>query len=590
MRSKLLWIAVLGLAVLPCAGQSSGGGGTKAGTKLFDKLDFGLTFTEKYAKITNTTGNYFNMMGGSIDVAVPLNDKRDRWAIAIDLQGESTFKPVTLGRGLNQISFVAGPRYTYWRKPGTGRRASLYAEALFGGMHAWDSLFYHGTFAAPGVPTATASSWAVQGGSGLNIPFTDRLGWRVMEIDYIATKLPNTANNFQNDTRFSSGLTFHLGAVPVAIPVTVACAASPASIYPGDPVTITSTANGLDPRLSAIYTYAGAGVTGNGATASVATGALGPGTHTVNCGVKEGKPGKEGLEVGHFASATTSFTVKPFDSPTINCSASPSTIKPGETATITAVGASPQSRPLTYSFWASSGTVKGSGASAVYSSSGAPTGSIAITCSAKDDKGQTAIANTSVTVLAPPPPPPPPAPQIAVLEKELALHSIYFPTAKPSVKDPDEGLLASQQVVLASLATGFEMYLTYKPSAHLILAGHADPRGSAEYNKALSERRVNRAKAFLEECGVPAGNIEVKALGKDDELTTDQVKQLIETNLELSPADRQKMIAKLPVVVLANNRRVDVTLSTTGQQSARTYPFNAKDALTLLSPENTAKK
>jgi hypothetical protein len=34
---------------------------------------------------------------------------------------------------------------------------------------------------------------------------------------------------------------------------------------------------------------------------------------------------------------------------------------------------------------------------------------------------------------------------------------------------------------------------------------------------------------------------------------------------------------------LANNRRVDVTLSTTGEQSVRRFPFNAHDALTLLS-------
>jgi hypothetical protein len=37
------------------------------------------------------------------------------------------------------------------------------------------------------------------------------------------------------------------------------------------------------------------------------------------------------------------------------------------------------------------------------------------------------------------------------------------------------------------------------------------------------------------------------------------------------------------VLVLANNRRVDITLSTTGQQSIRRYPFNAKDFLALIS-------
>jgi len=46
-------------------------------------------------------------------------------------------------------------------------------------------------------------------------------------------------------------------------------------------------------------------------------------------------------------------------------------------------------------------------------------------------------------------------------------------------------------------------------------------------------------------------------------------------------------------VRLANNRRVDVTLSTTGEQSERRFPFSAKDALTLLSRgsgETTKKK
>jgi hypothetical protein len=43
-------------------------------------------------------------------------------------------------------------------------------------------------------------------------------------------------------------------------------------------------------------------------------------------------------------------------------------------------------------------------------------------------------------------------------------------------------------------------------------------------------------------------------------------------------------------MVLANNRRVDVTLSTTGQQSTRLYPFNAKDFLALISLKGGEKK
>jgi outer membrane protein OmpA-like peptidoglycan-associated protein len=182
-----------------------------------------------------------------------------------------------------------------------------------------------------------------------------------------------------------------------------------------------------------------------------------------------------------------------------------------------------------------------------------------------------------------------PPPEIAELEAKLALHSIYFQTARPSEKDPSGGFMASQQDVLSTLAIDFLRYLTYKPAAHLILGGHADVRGSVEYNKALTERRVNRAKSFLIDRGVPAGDIEVQSFGKQDQLSSDQVKHLIEHNPELTPAEQKKLLAQLSVIVLANNRRVDITLSTTGQQSTRIYPFNARDALALINTKGVAK-
>jgi hypothetical protein len=44
-------------------------------------------------------------------------------------------------------------------------------------------------------------------------------------------------------------------------------------------------------------------------------------------------------------------------------------------------------------------------------------------------------------------------------------------------------------------------------------------------------------------------------------------------------------------IVLASDRRVDITLSTTGQSSVRQFPFNAADALTLIGGrEGEAKK
>jgi outer membrane protein OmpA-like peptidoglycan-associated protein len=313
----------------------------------------------------------------------------------------------------------------------------------------------------------------------------------------------------------------------------------------------------------------------------VDTSNLAPGSYTVNCGVKEGKPGKEGLKPWESASSTATFTVKEYEPPTLSCSANPTDLKPGDSSTVTSQGVSPQNRPLTYSYQASGGTISGSGTTATYSSTGASTGPVQITCNVSDDKGHTATANTSVTI-APPPPPPGPSPEQIRLEQRLALHSVFFPTAQPREKHPEGGLVESQQTILTTLATDFKSYLQFKADAHLTLTGHADPRGSEKYNQALSERRVNRAKDFLVSQGIPATAIDVQAVGKTQELSKDEVKDLVDKNPELGDADKKKVLRQINVIYLAQNRRVDVTLTNTGQQSVQLYPFNAADSATLL--------
>jgi hypothetical protein len=66
----------------------------------------------------------------------------------------------------------------------------------------------------------------------------------------------------------------------------------------------------------------------------------------------------------------------------------------------------------------------------------------------------------------------------------------------------------------------------------------------------------------------------------------------VERNPELSPEERQKVLNNMRMIILASNRRVDITLSNVGQtsqQSVREYPFNAADSLTLLKEEETKK-
>jgi outer membrane protein OmpA-like peptidoglycan-associated protein len=179
---------------------------------------------------------------------------------------------------------------------------------------------------------------------------------------------------------------------------------------------------------------------------------------------------------------------------------------------------------------------------------------------------------------------PPPPVVDKQLEARLALRSVYFPTAQPTEKNPSGGLVTSQTQTLESLATDFKKYIQAKPDAHLILQGHADVRGSAAYNQALSQRRVARVKSFLVENGVPENDIETEAMGAQHNLTAVEVQAAVAQNPELTKEEKARLLRNSRTIIWASNRRVDVTLSTAGrtETSVREYPFNAADSLTLI--------
>jgi len=262
-----------------------------------------------------------------------------------------------------------------------------------------------------------SSGYTVTAGGGLDYELNRHWAIRMVEADYefvnVNYGLAHYAANGSwqpggtahlEGVRLAAGVVYHIGAVAPPPSLRVACSPNPVWIYAGDPEMVTATADGLNPKLNVVYTWSGdvhTVPTGNGTMALVSTAGLAPGSYTVKCGVKEGKAGKEGLKSWEAASDTAVFTVKAFEQPTIKCSANPGAIKPGETSTIIAAGVSPQNRPLTYSYAATAGTVEGNGASATFSSTGAPIGTASINCKVADDKGVTATANTSVTILAP---------------------------------------------------------------------------------------------------------------------------------------------------------------------------------------------
>jgi outer membrane protein OmpA-like peptidoglycan-associated protein len=174
-------------------------------------------------------------------------------------------------------------------------------------------------------------------------------------------------------------------------------------------------------------------------------------------------------------------------------------------------------------------------------------------------------------------------------EIKLSMRSVYFPTDRPRTIKTYAGLLPSEQDSLKSLADAFKQYLATKSDARLVLSGYADKRGPDGYNKALSERRAELVKRFLVEQGAPEASIETRAFGKTQNLSAEQVKQLVEQDSNLSAEEREKALQKSRALDLAYNRRVDLTVTTTGQESARVYPFKTKDFARLVD-RNGPKK
>ena len=484
------------------------------------------------------------------------------------------------GNSNYETTISGGPRFM-WRTEGM----NYFAHALLS----------YNKLSVNGLNDGSNGIGAILGG-GMDLPLTKKIAWRLFEADYVWGR-----HNYSNDAaldfsslrrpnlegvRLRTGVVFSWGGAEPIAP-TASCSVQPTEVMVGEPITATVSASNFNPKHTVTYSWSGNGgqVTGKDTTASIDTTNAAPGSYTVTAKATDPKEKKN-----NEATCSANYTVKPLppkNPPTMSLSASPSELVTGGSVSLTANCTSPDGVPVSVANWTSAaGTVSGSGNSATLNTSGLPAGPVTVTATCTDSRGLTAQGSTQVTLDNPPPPPVDKA-----LEARLALHSVYFPTNMPPPNNPSAGLIASQQNTLQSLAVDFKKYLEAKPDAHLILEGHADIRGSVAYNQALSERRVERVRSYLVEQGVPESAIEVKAFGKERNLTLEEVRGSIEKNTELSSEERRRALARIQVIKLASNRRVDVTLKAAGQTetSVRQFPFNAADALTLIGGRTPAK-
>ena len=84
---------------------------------------------------------------------------------------------------------------------------------------------------------------------------------------------------------------------------------------------------------------------------------------------------------------------------------------------------------------------------------------------------------------------------------------------------PDRVFFATNETILTTASRETlrkqATWLRKNSSVNVVLEGHADERGTREYNLALGERRANSAKDYLMTYGISSDRISVLSYGKE---------------------------------------------------------------------------
>jgi peptidoglycan-associated lipoprotein len=151
------------------------------------------------------------------------------------------------------------------------------------------------------------------------------------------------------------------------------------------------------------------------------------------------------------------------------------------------------------------GSVAANGTRQVY-----PSATTTYTLTAGGPGGKDSRTVTVTIASAPPPPPPKPKEPIRTLSEMLSsmVQDVYFDYDRSDVRE-------DARSVLTRNADALKTIFNQHSGAVVLVEGHADERGSAEYNLGLADRRSTSAKDFLVQLGVPGDRLKTVSYGKE---------------------------------------------------------------------------
>ena len=199
----------------------------------------------------------------------------------------------------------------------------------------------------------------------------------------------------------------------------------------------------------------------------------------------------------------------PAPTPIASIRATPSVIDPGQSATLAWTTTNATTASID-----GIGTVAPSGSQSV-----SPTVSTTFTLIAKGPGGS---AEATARIAVNPPPPqtaqlPPSMTEEQLFEQNM--HDVYFDYDKFNLRTQDSSVVEQDAA-----------FLVKHPDMKIVIGGHCDERGSAEYNIALGENRAESLQNALVTNGIPASRIRVISYGKEMPFCTESNEQCWQQN------------------------------------------------------------
>jgi len=435
------------------------------------EVPVGFSMVNVHPDFTQITS--FNLFGGGGQFDVNFGPY---FGIKADFMGYTQSSSLTSQlHDLGYTGNVNGNVFTYMFGPQIKKHTGVFqpfGEVLVGAAHS--NLYATLYNAENGTTNATSdnNAFAFATGGGLDLRLTRHISARPVQVDYLLTRFGVNGTSYtgsQNNFRYFAGINFTFGGAP-PIPPTASCSVQPTEIMAGDPVTATINTQNFNPKHTVTYNWSSTGgpASGTGSTTNLNTTGLAPGSYTVTGTATDEKQKKD-----NTASCNASFTVKAPRPPVASCSADPTTVQPGASSTITVTASSPDGRPLTYSYTATSGNASGTGNTGTLSTSGVTPGSpVTVTANVVDDRNLSTSCTAMVNVLAPP---------VTVVEsQEVGTCDFNDPRKTARVDNVCKAVL--DEVALR---------LQREPNGKLVVVGYAEDEEVVKVSNIDGQRSVN---------------------------------------------------------------------------------------------------